>query len=132
MINRAILLGSVETTPIITALPTGTRVANFVLITKEKWKDSKTGQEKSRPERHKIAVFSDKLIDTITSYVRAGTLLYLEGQIETRGFTDQTGVARTTIDIVIRPIRGTLTILGDEDHEQQPGNESAPLFLGRK
>lgn len=125
-INKAILLGTAETNPQIHLLPTGTRVANFTLATIERWKDGKTGLEKSRTERHKIAVFSDKLIDIIKARVKEGALLYIEGQIENRTWLDPQNVSRSTIDIVVRPARGLVTILdGGENEPKQPSFAAA-------
>lgn len=111
MINKALLLGTVEDAPVIQTLPNGTRVANFVLVTTESWVDKKTGEKKANKERHRIAVFSDRVVEIITARVTAGTTVYVEGQIEGRTWTDGDGVSRSYVDIVIRILRGTLTII---------------------
>ena len=128
MINKTILLGKIESTPQISSFPNGTRVANFTLITTEKWKDGKTGLDKSRQDKHKIAVFNDRLVDLIQAHVHENSLIYVEGQIEHRSWTDAQGQPRSAIDIVIRPMKGTIVLLGEEkEHESNQQSFAAPL-----
>lgn len=117
MINRVILLGRVDHDPKISPLPNNGRVANFGLVTQEKWRDGKTGEERSRHERHKIAVFSEKHIDMVMEKIKAGTSLYLEGVLEGRSWTDQQGHRYESVDVVLRPNKGAIVVMdaGDSD-----------------
>lgn len=109
--NRALLLGTVEGEPQIHAFTNGNYVANLVLITSEQWKDGKTGEEKTRYERHKIAIFNDSLVSLIREHVKNGSRLYVEGQIEMRSWADTQGIDRSSIDIVVRRNRGNIIIV---------------------
>lgn len=113
--SKTTLLGTVEALPHITALANGTRVANFVLITSESWLDTRTKEQKQHNERHKIAVFVNHLVDVIEAKCKPGIQVYVEGQIESRAWTDAGGTTRSAVDIVIRPRRGTLTFIAPVD-----------------
>lgn len=129
MINKAILLGTVESVPLINRLPNGTRVANFTLVTEERWVDRHTGEQRVKSERHKIAVFVDKVAAMIEEQVEEGALVFVEGMLETRNWVDSSGVTRQSFDIVVRPMRGTITImdsyLEDAPHEYEA--DTTPL-----
>lgn len=113
MINRVILLGHVEYDPQVNILPNGGRVANFSLLTQERWKDSRTGEERSRYERHKIAVFVDKHVDMIEQNVKSGTVLYMEGVLESRSWVDKQGLPYSSVDVVVRPAKGMVLLMDD-------------------
>src|SRR5580698_9150253 len=110
-VNRAILLGTIDSPVHIHTPATGGKIANFILVTTEEWRDGKTGLTKSRPERHKIAVFGDKLVDIISSSnIQVGSRIYLEGQIEARTWRDPQNTETTSVDIVVRGGRGKLEV----------------------
>lgn len=109
-VNRAILMGTVDSPVHIHAPPSGTKVANFILVTTEEWRDTK-GESKSRNERHKISVFGDRLVDYIQANIKTGTKLYIEGQIEGRTWRDPQNTEISSVDIVVRAYRGRLDIL---------------------
>lgn len=111
MLNKVTLIGQVDSEPEIRSFPNGKRVANFTLCTSEKWRDKVTGDEKQKIEWHRVAVFNDKLVDTIGIQVHKGIMLMVEGQLETRKYTDAKQQERTTTDIVLRPYKGGITIL---------------------
>lgn len=110
----AFLFGTIEAEPRINvARASGSRIANFTLITSEKWTDKKTGQEKTRLERHKIAVFHEHLIETLIPKLKPLTKIFVEGTLENRSWLDENKVPRTSVDVVVRPGRGQL-ILAEE------------------
>lgn len=119
MINKTILIGQVSSEPQVSSFSNGAKVANFILTTTETWKDSKTGLDKSRSDRHKIAVFYDRLADFVKNHVHKNTLLYIEGQLENRTYVDSLGNQQGSYDIVIRPVKGSIIILGDGDDDEQ-------------
>ncbi|MDF7669829.1 single-stranded DNA-binding protein [Orbaceae bacterium ESL0721] len=113
-INKVILVGNVGQDPEIRYLPNGNAVANMSIATSESWKDKQTGETKDRTEWHRIVVFG-KLAEIVGEYVKKGSQIYLEGQLQTRKWQDQAGVERYTTEIVINPMGGTLQILGSRN-----------------
>jgi single-strand DNA-binding protein len=114
-VNKVILVGNLGKDPEIRSFQNGGRVANFSLATSESWKDKATGEKKEKTEWHRISVLNDNLVSVIERYIKKGTKLYIEGQLETRKWTDQEGKERYSTEIVLRPYRGELTILDSKD-----------------
>jgi single-strand DNA-binding protein len=110
-VNKVILVGNLGKDPEIRTLQNGGRVANFSLATSESWKDKATGERKERTEWHRVVVFNDNLVGVIERFVKKGSKLYVEGQIETRKYTDNQGQERYTTEIVLRQYRGEITLL---------------------
>lgn len=119
-INKAIIVGNCGKDPEIRTFQTGGRVASFSVATSESWKDKATGEKKERTEWHKISVFNEHLIALVERFVKKATRLYVEGQIETRKWQDQSGQDKYSTEIVLRPFRGDIQILDfhkDKDAE---------------
>ena len=110
-VNKVILVGNLGNDPEIRSMQTGGRVANLSLATSEQWKDKNTGERQERTQWHKIAIFNDNLVNLAESYLRKGSKIYIEGQLETRKWQDQNGNDRYTTEVVLRPYRGELTML---------------------
>jgi single-strand DNA-binding protein len=103
-------------------------VANFSVATSERWKDKSSGERRERTEWHRVAVLNDALVTVCERYLRKGSKVYVEGQLETRKWQDQSGQERYTTEVVLRPYRGELTML---DGRQEGGGASAgPGFAG--
>lgn len=113
MLNKVTLLGHVAVEPEVRSFPNGKRVTNFVLCTAERWKDRVTGADKQKMEWHRIAVFNDKLMEALANQVKKGVLLMVEGQLETRKYTDSKEQERITTDVVLRPFKGTIQVITD-------------------
>lgn len=113
MLNKVMLIGHIGTDPEIRSFTNGKQVANFTLCTVEKWRDKESGEEKSKAEWHRIAIFNDKLVSSLQDVLKKGTLLMVEGQLETRKYIDSKQQERTTVDIVLRPYKGSITLLKD-------------------
>lgn len=108
--NKALLIGNVGKDPIVATLQNGNRVASFSLATSEKWK--KDGEQQERTEWHEIVVFNDHLIKLLENYVRKGSKLCVEGQIQTRKFTDKkTNQEKYKIEIVLQRFNGAIELL---------------------
>lgn len=121
-VNKAILIGNLGRDPEMRALQDGTLVANLSLATSESWKDKNSGERKEKTEWHRVTIFG-KVAEVAEKYLRKGSKVYLEGQIQTRKWTDQSGNDRYTTEIVLQPFRGQLTMLGDKPTErQEPGS----------
>lgn len=116
-LNKVTLIGNLGKDPEIRFMPDGSRVASFSLATSETWKDKTTGERKDRTEWHRIAVFNEKLAEIVEKYVRKGTKLYIEGQLQTRKWTDQAGIEKYTTEIIIGKFRGDLVLLDSKKSE---------------
>lgn len=110
-VNKVILVGNVGQDPEVRQFQNGGQVCNFSLATSESWKDKNTGERRDKTEWHRIAVFNEGLIRVIQSYVKKGSKLYIEGQLETRKWQDQNGIDKYTTEVVLRGFGSTLTML---------------------
>ena len=110
-VNKVILVGNVGKDPEIRSFQNGGRVASFSVATSESWKDKATGEKKDRTEWHRISVLNENLVGVIENYVKKGAKLYIEGQLETRKWTDKDGAEKYSTEVVLRPYRGELTLL---------------------
>ena len=110
-VNKVILVGNVGNDPEIRTFQNGGRVANLSLATSESWKDKATGERKDKTEWHRVSVLNEGLVNVIENYVKKGSKLYIEGQLETRKWQDQSGQDKYSTEVVLRPYRGELTML---------------------
>jgi len=110
-VNKVILVGNLGRDPEIRSTQDGTKVANLSLATSESWRDKNTGERKERTEWHRVVVFNERLVDVIEKYVKKGSKLYIEGALQTRKWTDNTGAEKYTTEVVLQRFRGDLTML---------------------
>ncbi|HEX6980175.1 MAG TPA: single-stranded DNA-binding protein [Alphaproteobacteria bacterium] len=110
-VNKVILIGNLGRDPEIRSFQNGGRVANLSIATSETWRDKASGERKEKTEWHRVVVYNDKLVDVVERYLKKGAKVYIEGQLETRKWSDQSGQERYTTEIVLRPFRGELTML---------------------
>jgi single-strand DNA-binding protein len=110
-VNKVILVGNLGRDPEIRSMQSGDKVASFSIATSENWKDKTTGERKEKTEWHRISVFNQGLVKVIENYVKKGSKVYIEGQLETRKWTDKDGQEKYTTEVVLRPFRGELTML---------------------
>ena len=122
-INKVILVGNIGNDPEIRSTSDGREIANFSLATSESWKDKNTGERKSKAEWHKVSVFSQGLVGIIKNYVKKGTKVYLEGQLQTRKWTDNSGIEKYTTEIVLQNFNSTLSILDSKQSESNTSND---------
>tara|TARA_Y100001973_G_C4931822_1_gene201332 strand:+ start:159 stop:497 length:339 start_codon:yes stop_codon:yes gene_type:complete len=111
MLNKVTLIGNLGKDPEIRSTNKNEEIANLSLATTEKWKDKNTGEQKEKTEWHKIAVFNKNLVDLIKKYVKKGSKLYVEGQLQTRKWTDNKGVDKYTTEILLSSYNSILIIL---------------------
>lgn len=128
-VNRVIIVGNLGSDPEIRSFQTGDRVANFSVATSESWKSKDTGEKQSRTQWHKIAVFNQGLVGVIERYLKKGSKVYLEGMLETRKWTDQSGQEKYMTEVVLRPYRGELVMLDGKSQESAaaPASNAAPV-----
>ena len=110
-INKVILLGRLGGDPEIRVSQDGNKIAKFSLATSENWKDKSTNEKKERTEWHKVVIFSPGLADITEKYLKKGSLIYLEGQIRSRKYTDQSGVEKYITEVVIQGYNSNLTMI---------------------
>ena len=103
-VNKVILVGNLGRDPEIRSTQDGTRVANLNLATSETWRDRASGERKERTEWHRVVIFNDRLVELAEKYLRKGSKIYVEGQLQTRKWTDQQGQDRYTTEIVLQPL----------------------------
>ena len=110
-VNKVILVGNLGADPEVRTFQNGGKVCNLRIATSENWKDRNTGERRERTEWHSVAIFSEPLARIAEQYLRKGSKVYLEGQLETRKWQDQSGQDRYSTEVVLRPYRGELTLL---------------------
>jgi single-strand DNA-binding protein len=110
-VNKVILVGNLGRDPEIRSTQDGTRVANLSVATSESWRDKASGERRERTEWHRVAIFNEKLVEIAEKYLRKGSKIYVEGALQTRKWTDQSGQEKYTTEVVLQRFRGELTML---------------------
>ncbi len=110
-LNKVTLVGNIGRDPEVRSFQNGSKVCNLSLATSERWKDKETNEPKEKTEWHRIVVFNDKLVEIIEKYVHKGSKVYIEGQLETRKWTDASGTEKYSTEVVLRPYRGEIIFL---------------------
>lgn len=114
-VNKVILVGNLGRDPEVRSFANGGKVCNLRIATSETWRDKQSGERKERTEWHSVAIFNEALAKIAEQYLRKGSTVYIEGQLETRKWTDQQGQERYTTEVVLRPYSGNMTLLGGRD-----------------
>ena len=125
-VNKIILIGSLGKDPDVRTMPSGDKVVNLSVATSESWKDKQTGERKEKTEWHRVVIFNKGLVTIAEQYLRKGSKIYLEGQLETRKWTDQSGVEKYSTEVVLRPYRGELTMLDGKDSQNGDTQQAPP------
>ena len=110
-LNKVMLIGNLGADPVIRQTQDGKRLAQLSLATSESWKDKTTGEKKEKTSWHRIVIFNDGLAGVVENYVKKGSKIFVEGQLQTRKFTDQDGNEKYTTEVVLGNYNGTLTML---------------------
>ncbi len=125
-VNKVTLVGNLGKDPEIRYLNDGSKIANLALATSENWSDKATGERKEKTEWHRVVIFNDKLAEVCEKYLKKGAKVYLEGQLQTRKWTDQSGIEKYTTEVVLSKYKGELTMLdskgasASDDHSSYP------------
>lgn len=122
-INKVILVGNLGQDPRVSNTQSGTKVVSFSVATTDTWRDKASGERKDRTEWHRVVIFNSGLADTAERYLRKGSKVYLEGQLQTREWDDQNGQKRYTTEIVLQNFNSTLVMLDGR-------SDSAPAGAG--
>lgn len=110
-INKVILIGNLGRDPEVRTMQSGGKVANLRIATSERWRDRNTGEMQERTEWHNVVIFNERLVDVAEQYLRKGSKVFVEGQLQTRKWTDQSGQDRYTTEVVLQRFRGELQML---------------------
>jgi single-strand DNA-binding protein len=110
-VNKVILIGNLGRDPEVRSFQNGGKVCNLRIATSENWRDKATGERKERTEWHSVAIFNEALAKIAEQYLKKGSKVYIEGQLETRKWQDQSGADRYSTEVVLRQYNGTLTLL---------------------
>lgn len=139
-VNKVILIGNLGKDPEVRRLNSGEPVVNLSVATSESWKDKSSGERKEKTEWHRVVIFNENIARVAEQYLKKGSKVYVEGQLQTRKYQDQSGVEKFSTEIVIQRFRGDLTLLdgrgggqgGDYGSgEDEPGQVSRGSDFGR-
>ncbi len=121
-VNKVIIMGNLGKDPEIRNFPNGGRVCNFSVATSETWRDKNSGEKQERTQWHNISILSDPLVNIAERFLKKGSKVYLEGQLETRKWQDNSGSDRYSTEIVLRPYKGEITLI-DNKADSNMSNE---------
>ena len=130
-VNKVILIGNLGRDPEVRHTQAGDPIVHLNLATSESWKDRESGERRERTEWHRVVIFNENLGRIAEQYLKKGSKVYLEGQLQTRKWTDQSGVDKWTTEVVLQRYRGELTMLdgrrdGDRPPQPEPEGAGAP------
>jgi single-strand DNA-binding protein len=120
-VNKVILVGNLGKDPEVRTTQDGTKIVNFTLATSETWNDRASGERKERTEWHRVVIFNERTADVAEKYLRKGRKVYVEGALQTRKWTDQSGQERYTTEVVIGRFRGELVLIDSNRGEDAGG-----------
>ena len=123
-VNKAILLGNLGRDPEIRSMQSGAKMASFSIATSKRWKDRNTQEQKEKTSWHNIVVFGDGLVDIVEKYVKKGSKIYVEGEIQTRKWQDKDGNDRYTTEVILQGYNSNLTLLDSRNNPQMSSNNT--------
>lgn len=119
-VNKVILVGNVTADPEIRSTQSGQRIANFSVATNDSWRDKSTGEKREKSEFHRVVIFSEGLAKIAEQYMKKGSKVYLEGQLQTRKWTDQSGAEKYSTEIVLQGFNAALQLLDSREGSSEP------------
>jgi single-strand DNA-binding protein len=122
-VNKVILVGNLGRDPEVRRLPSGEPVVNLSIATSETWRDKASGERKEKTEWHRVVIFNENIAKVAEQYLKKGSKVYLEGQLQTRKYTDKDGSEKYSTEVVLQKFRGELTMLdgrGDGERAERP------------
>ena len=134
-VNKVVLVGNLGRDPEVRRLASGDPVVNLSVATSESWRDKATGERKERTEWHRVVIFNENLAKVAEQYLHKGSKVYLEGQLQTRKYTDKDGAEKYTTEVVLQRFRGELVMLdgrGDSDRSERPAVAGAGASDGSR
>lgn len=126
-VNKCIIVGNLGNDPEVRTMPNGGKVVNLSVATSESWRDKNTGEKKEKVDWHRVVIFSEGLAKVAEQYLKKGSKVYLEGQIQTRKWTDQSGAEKYSTEIVLQGFNASMVLLDHNGQAEQPRQqERAP------
>ena len=128
-VNKVILLGNLGRDPDIRTMQNGKKVCTFSIATSDSWKDKETGEKKEKTEWHRVVIFNEGLVGVVENYVKKGSKLYIEGSLQTRKWTDDSGTEKYTTEVIVQGYGGRIDMLdgknnNNKDIPEEPKNMS--------
>ena len=133
-VNKVMLVGNLGRDPEVRSMQSGDKVCNLSVATSERWKDRNSGEMQEKTEWHRVVIFDQKLIEVAEKYLQKGAKVFLEGQLQTRKWTDQSGQEKYTTEVVLQRFRGQLVMLDSRGGQGQDagggggGYDAAPSY----
>ena len=125
-VNKVMLIGNLGRDPEIKTMQNGGKICNLSVATSESWNDKASGERKEKTEWHRVVVFNENIVKVCENYLKKGAKVFVEGQLETRKWTDQSGAEKYSTEVVLRPYRGELTMLDNKGSSGSSfGNDNA-------
>ena len=122
-VNKVILLGNLGRDPEIRSMQSGSKMATFSMATSKRWKDKATQEKRDKTSWHNIVVFSDGLVDIVEKYVKKGSKIYVEGELQTRKWQDQDGNDRYSTEVVLQGFNSNLTLLDSRNANKKSSED---------
>lgn len=122
-VNKVILVGNLGRDPEVRSTQDGRKIVNLRVATSENWKDKGSGERREKTEWHRVVIFNDRLADVAERYLRKGSKVYLEGQLQTRKWTDHGGQEKYSTEVVLQQFRGELTLLDGRSGGEEGGGD---------
>ena len=130
-VNKVILVGNLGRDPEVRHTQDGTKIVHLSVATSERWRDRSSGENRERTEWHRVVIFNERLGEIAEKYLAKGRTVYLEGQLQTRKWTDQSGQEKYTTEVVLQRFRGELTLLGGRGDDAGYGGGAPDYDEGR-
>jgi len=124
-VNKVILLGNLGRDPEIRSMQSGSKMATFSIATSKRWKDKNTQEQKEKTSWHNIVVFGDGLVEIVEKYVKKGSKLYIEGELQTRKWQDQDGNDRYSTEVILQGFNSNLTLLDSRGNQNIENNSNS-------
>jgi single-strand DNA-binding protein len=129
-VNKVMLVGNLGRDPEIRSMQSGDKVCNLSVATSERWKDRNSGEMQEKTEWHRVVIFDQKLVDVAERYLQKGAKVFLEGQLQTRKWTDQSGQDKYTTEVVLQRFRGEMVMLDSRGGGQGGGGYDSQSDYG--
>ncbi|MGI4792908.1 MAG: single-stranded DNA-binding protein, partial [Janthinobacterium lividum] len=129
-VNKVILVGNLGKDPEVRNAQNGSKIVTFTLATSESWNDKTSGERREKTEWHRIVIFNERIADVAERFASKGRKVYVEGSLQTRKWTDQSGQDKYTTEIVIDRFKGELTLLDSGNRDDEQGSSRAPKAAG--
>ena len=123
-VNKVILLGNLGRDPEIRSMQSGSKMASFSIATSKRWRDKNTQEQKEKTSWHNIVVFGDGLVNIVENYVKKGSKIYVEGELQTRKWADQDGNDRYTTEVILQGYNSNLTLLDSRNNNMNQSSET--------